>query len=89
MKRQTRFEIGTFNINLPAGFERRAAAISREAIDILARLPVRENLRLATLSVPGININGSEANSVLAQRIAQAIHLQINNSVRERSGNAD
>ena len=72
--------IDTLNLRLPNGFAHRADAIARQVGKELARLPVQRDVDLPVLHLPSINVSGGESNGVIARRIAQAIHRQINSS---------
>ena len=58
--------IERFDLRLPAGFEQRGAAIAREALRLLAKRRVGWSGQLSRLDVPGLRIQGSETNAVIA-----------------------
>jgi len=89
MNKPAKITIDSINIKLPPGFERRADAIARGAARHLARLPVRTNVQLTSLAVPKISVQGGETDSVIARRIARAIHSQIKTSGRKGIRHAD
>jgi hypothetical protein len=50
---------------------------------------VGDPIRLATLNVPRITLQGGETDAVIARRIASAIHRQIRTSRRKEIRHAD
>jgi len=89
MNKPAAVAIDSLNIKLPPGFGRRANAIARGTARQLARLPVEDSIQLATLTVPRITIQGGETDTVIARRIARAIHRQIRTSLRKEIRHAD
>jgi hypothetical protein len=81
--------IDNLNIKLPPGFGRRADAIARGAARQLARLPVRDGVQLAGLTVPKVTVQGGETDAVIAKRIARAIHREIRTGLRKGGRHAD
>ena len=71
------FAIDTLNLRLPTGYGHRAEFIAREVGRELSRLPVRHDVQLPAINVPGVQVHGGESDRVIAQRIAQAIHRQV------------
>ena len=70
--------IDHLNIQLPRGFESRANDIAHQTAQLLARYPHRSSCTIEKLNVPAILVHGGEANGVIAKKIAQAIHQQLN-----------
>jgi hypothetical protein len=89
MNESAKITIANLNIKLPPGFGRRADAIARGAARHLARLPIRTNVQLASLAVPKVSVQGGETDTVIARRIARAIHSQIKTSGRKGIRHAD
>jgi len=89
MNKPAAITIDSLNIKLPPGFGRRADAIARGAARQLARLPVRNSVQLASLAVPKVTVQGGETDAVIARRIAQAIHREIQTGRRKESRHAD
>lgn len=79
-----RIAIDRLNLNLPPGFETRAAAIARLVGQHLARLPADADRNVRRLSAPVIQTRPLESDAALAGRIARAIHGQL--GVPSRSG---
>ncbi len=82
-------ELDTLNLQLPQGFESRAAAIARETARELSRLPLTHSLDLRTLTVPTVHVTGGESDTLIARRIAVAIHRQIATAARQGADHAD
>ena len=82
-------EIDRLRLHLPAGFERRAAGISRMVAEELARLPLAGEKRLETLRVPGVQASPGQSNRQVAARIASAIasNLHSQNPSTQTKGN--
>jgi hypothetical protein len=72
-----RIAIDRLNLNLPPGYEARAAAIARLVGEQLARLPVDADRDIRQLSTPVIQTRPLESDAALAGRIARAIHGQL------------
>lgn len=80
--------IDALNIELPAEFINRASAISRQVAQALADIPLSKSLTLNSLAVPAIHAHAGETDTVIARRIAQAIHTEINNTYRRGADRA-
>ncbi len=89
MNKPATITINNLNIKLPPGFGRRADAIARGAARQLARLPVRDGVQLAGLTVPKVTVQGGETDAVIAKRIARAIHREIQTGIQKGSRHAD
>ena len=89
MKQRPEVLIDTLNIKLPPGFEHRAEAIARETARQLARLPVVRSAELASLSLPVVAVTGGETNTLIARRIAGAIHRQATRGAPQGANDAD
>jgi hypothetical protein len=89
MKKAAHITIDILNIKLPPGFGRRANAIARATARQLAHLPIRASARLATVTAPRIVLQGGETDTVIARRVARAIHRQIKTSHRKGIGHVD
>jgi hypothetical protein len=74
------FAIDTLNLHVPHGFASRADRIARQIGNELARLPIYHDVEVPLLQLPAITVHGGENNSVIARRIAQAIHRQVINT---------
>ena len=74
------FAIDALNLRLPHGFANRADAIARHVGRELARWSIRDDAQVSTLQLPRITVYGGETNQVIARRIAQSIHRQMNNA---------
>jgi hypothetical protein len=66
-------DIHRLRLHLPAGFEGRAAAISRLVGEELGRHPIEGNRRLDSLSVQGVRIAPDHSDRGIAASIASAI----------------
>ena len=75
-------QIDNLNLRLPPGYEQRADAIARETVRRLAELPLSQSSALKQLDLPPLKLNGGETNSVIARRIAGAIHGRISDQGR-------
>jgi hypothetical protein len=89
MKKTANITIDNLNIKMPSGFGRRANPIARAAARQLSQLPVRHSLRLAKMAIPNVVLQGGETDTVIASRIARAIHRQINISHRKGTRHVD
>jgi hypothetical protein len=89
MNKPATITIENLNIKLPPGFGRRADAIARGAARQLARLPVRDGVQLAGLTVQKITVQGGETDAVISKRIARAINREIQTGLRKGSRHAD
>ena len=85
MKKAAHITIYNLKIKLPPGFGLRANAIARATAQQLAHLPIRASVRLATITAPKVVLQGGETDTVIARRIARAIHRQIKTSRRKGS----
>jgi hypothetical protein len=65
---------------VPHGFAGRADRIARQVGNELARLSIHRDVEVSMLQLPAITVHGGESNSVIARRIAQAIHRQVSNT---------
>lgn len=83
MNDTAKISIDNLNIKLPPGFGRRADTIARATARQLAQLPIRTNARMASITVPSIVLQGGETDTVIARRVARAIHRQIRTSRRK------
>ena len=83
MKNAATISIDNLNIKLPPGFGRRANTIARATARQLAQLPIRDGARLGSIAVPRIVLQGGETDTVIARRVARAIHRQIRTSRRK------
>jgi len=83
MSNNAKISIENLNIKLPPGFGRRADTIARATARQLAQLPIRTSARLASITVPSIVLQGGETDTVIARRVARAIHRQIRTSRRK------
>lgn len=78
--------IDKLQLQLPGGYERRAAAIARETVRQLGKLSIDCNLRLDTLQVPRLRLQGGETDGLIARRIARAIHGQLTAQANAQGG---
>jgi hypothetical protein len=69
--------IDRLNLQLPSGFESRAATIVRRVADELARLPWRGAFEQAHVQPAPITVRPEQSDRQIAARIARAIHSQI------------
>ena len=76
--------IDNLNLRLPPGFESRANNIAQQTAHYLSRYPVMQSVNMDNLEVPGITVQGGEANGVIARRIAQAINHAINQRINSK-----
>lgn len=83
MSNNAKISIENLNIKLPPGFGRRADTIARATARQLAQLPIRTSARQASITVPSIVLQGGETDTVIARRVARAIHRQIRTSRRK------
>jgi len=65
--------IDKLRLGLPAGFEHRAARISRLVGEHLARLPVPADVSLDSLRVGRLEVSPALSDSHIAARIASAV----------------
>lgn len=89
MREPSQLHIDTLNIRLPSGFRHRAESIARAVGAELARLPVTRPAVIGEISVPTIVLAGGETDTVIARRIARAIHLQVTASARQGGNDVD
>ncbi len=89
MNKPAKLTIDNLNIKLPPGFGRRANAIARATARQLAHIPIRTSARLANIAVPRVVLQGGETDSVIARRVARAIHRQIKTSRRKGTRHVD
>ena len=85
MKNTANITIDTLNLKLPPGLGRRANTIARATARQLAQLPIRTSARLGNITAPRVVLQGGETDTVIARRIARAIHRQIKTSRRKGS----
>ncbi|OIO71891.1 MAG: hypothetical protein AUJ57_06505 [Zetaproteobacteria bacterium CG1_02_53_45] len=69
--------IDHLRLQLPAGYEKRAASIARLVARELGRLPVTHSGRVEHLAVPQITLHGNQTDKQLAIGIARSIHSQM------------
>ena len=69
--------IDQLNLQLPDGFEHRAAAIAQDIASELARLPISASLQVDSLSIEPQQIHAHYSDQQIASQIAQAIHGQL------------
>ena len=76
---QVQLQIDTLNINLPVGFEKRSANISRKVSKQLEsiNLNISEDRYWSSLSVSGVKVSGGETDTRIARQIANAIRTKI------------
>ncbi len=65
--------IDRLQLQLPSGFELRAAAIGRHFADLLARLPNTQDLHQEHLVLPAVELAGGETDRAIADRMVQAL----------------
>ena len=83
MKNSAKITIDNLNIKMPSGFGQRANTIARATARQLSRLPISTSIRLANIATPKVVLQGGETDTVIARRIARAIHRQIITSHRK------
>ncbi|MFA5083671.1 MAG: hypothetical protein WC474_14050 [Hydrogenophilaceae bacterium] len=73
-------EIGRINLNLPAGFEARAARIGRLVGEALARRELPAG-RIDRIGVGPLKVDARRSDRAIAEHIAQSIHAAITQGV--------
>lgn len=74
--------IERLRLQLPAGYQQRAASIGRLLTTELARMPLKRNLRLESLALPPVDIAPGAVDGQIARRIAVAMQGQLENKKR-------
>lgn len=65
--------VDRLKLTLPAGFEHRASRIARLLAEELAGIPAPHDLRLASLTVPPLEVGPATGDREIAGRIARSI----------------
>ena len=74
--------IDRLRLNLPSGYQQRAASIGRRLAVELAKMPLRHDLQLERLRLPPVDIVPGAGDGQIARRIAAAVQGRLEKTER-------